>query len=663
MGTNPITCPQCSSPLLPDSHETGCPVCAKTRHLDLRADTDKPDVTVGPRARVRSTPPAPDALPPNPPGLALSSLLGSGGMGKVYLALDDETKRQVAVKLLHAPGDPTAIDRFQLEVRALASLAHPNIVTVFAAKLQQHPPHYTMEFVPGGTLARLVGGRGALAPKDAAELIKAVAHGTHAANQAGIIHRDIKPGNVLLQFKSGTEGSSGPADLTTLRSADVVPKLSDFGLAKELDRTVSLTQGTGILGTPGFMAPEQVTNAPVTPRTDVYGLGATLYHALTGSAPFEEAEPHKLMAQIERAEPSRVRAVRSEVPIELEAIVHKCLEKKSSARYATAEELADDLGRFLDKKPVLAKPLTPARRAWKAVTRNRTTLARVAAAVCVLASVFAIGAGLRASKEPAWEKIEKELAAGREVTLVGATGEPLCSKWVLGASGFTPAAERDDACSFQTLDLAMVDLCRDPMSDHYRIRAELSQVDVIRTPDGQVPQGGVHFAGLYFGRQTARGVNGWQSQIAHLIRFTEVPSVKTQPASADLTRLSIPRSPNRKPGIGFGGVASVPFTQANPIPGPWRPIEVEVAPTGVKAFWFQPDGTKNEFRPVPIAEVKSTYSKPHESFHALVPDSGITYPEWNARAPIGILALRSVVAIRNVTLTPLPNPENNSPNE
>ncbi|MBP3959387.1 serine/threonine protein kinase [Gemmata sp. G18] len=623
-------------------------MCAKTRHLDLRADTDKPDVTVGPRARVRSTPPAPESLPPNPPGLALSRLLGSGGMGKVYLALDEETKRQVAVKLLHAPGDPTALDRLQLEVRALAALAHPNVVTVFAANLHQHPPHYTMEFVPGGTLARLVGTRGPLAPKDAAELIKAVAHGTHATNQAGIVHRDIKPGNVLLQFKSGTEGSSGPADLTTLRSADVVPKLSDFGLAKQLDRTVSLTQGTGILGTPGFMAPEQVTNAPVTPRTDVYGLGATLYHALTGSAPFEEAEPHQLMAQIERAEPSRVRAARPEIPLELEAIAHKCLEKKPADRYATAEELADDLGRFLDKKPVLAKPLTPARRAWKTVTRNRTTLARVAAAVCVLASVFAIGAGLRASGEPAWEKIEKELAAGRAVTLVGATGEPLCSKWALGPAELVPG-ESGAPCSFSALDLSMLDLCRDPMNDSYQIRAELSQADVTRTPDGLLPQGGGHEIGLYFGRQTAPGANGLQSQIAFLIRFDELLR-----DHAELVRLSVPRSRATTPGIGLESLASVPFDSAKQVPSPWRTIEIDVTQAGIEARWIQPDGAKSAFRTVPLAEARAKYSKTHEELDKLIPGNGITYPAWNARAPIGIWAYRSVVTVRNVTLTPIP---------
>ncbi|WP_162672016.1 serine/threonine-protein kinase [Gemmata massiliana] len=654
--------------ILPESGD-GCSVCAKTRRVDPRAETDVPEITE-PRARVRSTPPAPEVLPPNPPGLVLSHLLGRGGVGAVYLARDVETKRQVAVKLLHVPGDSGAVGRLQVEVETLASLTHPNVVTVFAAKLQQNPPHYTMEFASPGTLSRFVAARGPLAPRDAAKLIQDVAHGTHAANQAQIIHRDIKPGNVLLQFKNGTADSSAPVDLATLQLADVEPKLSDFGLAKQLDRTVSFTQNTGVLGTPGFMAPEQVTGASVVEAAaDVYGLGATLYYALTGQAPFEEPELHKIVGQIEHVEPTRIRIVRPEISVDLEAIVHKCLEKEPSARYATAEELAADLGRFLEGKPVLAKPLTPLRRARKAVLRNRGSLAGAALLVCALVGVFALGislstwppvAGAPLPPSPdSIEYIEAQLAARQPVTLVKDSGKPVWHKWVLDSAEFVPD-KANAPCAFSTRDLSMLDLCRDTMVDRYRIRAELSQADVIRTPDGRTRDPGGHEIGLYFGRQTALGDNDWRSQVAFLIKFTEF-SRPTPPGfpppgqeAARLVHVCVPKSPTVSPLPRYMGSASVPFTQANQTPGPWRTIEVDVTPAGIAARWIRPDNTEAQFRPLPIAEVQTKYSKPHEELNNLIPDNGIKYPAWNARGAIGVWGYRSVVAVRNVTLTPLP---------
>ncbi len=667
MGTNPITCPQCSRLILPESGD-GCSVCARTRRVNPRAETDVPEITE-PRARVRSTPPAPEVLPPNPPGLVFSHLLGRGGVGAVYLARDVETKRQVAVKLLHVPGDSGAVGRLQVEVETLASLTHPNVVTVFAAKLQQNPPHYTMEFASPGTLSRFVGARGPLAPKDAAKLIQAVAHGTHAANQAKIIHRDIKPGNVLLQFKNGTADSSEAADLATLQLTDVEPKLSDFGLAKQLDRTVSVTQGTGVLGTPGFMAPEQVTGASVVEATaDVYGLGATLYYALTGRAPFKESELHKIVRQIEHAEPTRIRTVRPEISVDLEAIVHKCLEKEPSARYATAEELAADLGRFLEDKPVLAKPLTPLRRARKAVLRNRGSLAGAALLVCALVGVFVLGISL-STWPPATgaplppppkplSYIEAELLAGRSVTLVKDSGRPVWSEWAFGSAEFVPD-KANAPCAFSTQDLSMLDLLPDTTINRYRIRADLSQADVIRTSDGRSRSPGGHEVGLYFGRQTALGDNNWRSQIAFLVKFTEFSTPPPPPGfpppgpeGASLVHVCLPKSPTVSFGLRYMGLASVPFTQANQTPGPWRTIEVDVTPAGIEARWIRSGDNTSRFRPLPIAEVQAKYSKPHEELNNLIPDNGIKYPAWNARGAIGVWGYRSVVAVRNVTLTP-----------
>jgi serine/threonine protein kinase len=289
--------------------------------------------------------------------------------------------------LLHAPGDVGTFDRFRTEVRALAELNHPHIVTVFAADLHHHTPYYTMEYVPGGTHARFVGTRDPLEPRTAAALFVTIAQAAHAAHEIALVHRDIKPGNVLLAL--ATDHPPG-ADL----AGALVPKLSDLGLAKRTDRDEGLTVATGVLGTPGFLAPEQATGSPVSAYTDVYGLGATLYYALTGSAPFESADVREMLSRVQSAEPRRVRLLRSEVPVELEAIVHKCLEKDPDRRYASAADLAADLERFNRCEPVQARPLTRLRCALKTVARKRKLLVKTALAVFAAIAFLVLGAFL-----------------------------------------------------------------------------------------------------------------------------------------------------------------------------------------------------------------------------------------------------------------------------
>jgi serine/threonine-protein kinase len=663
MNPAPGSCVICLQPLAAGSVDRVCPGCERTRRLpDVAGDTVRPAGTVGPVAHVRHSAapvgtPVDVPLPPAPPKLTLVCRLGAGGMGAVYQAVDAETQRVVAVKLLHAPGDRDARDRFQVEVRALAELDHPHIVTVFFADLQYPTPYYTMEFVPGGTLARFVTTHGVLAPYAAAKLVATTARAAHAAHARGIVHRDIKPGNVLL---AGLSEGTTPAALVS----DFVPKLSDFGLVKRTDRNDGLTVGSGAVGTPGFMSPEQAAGGEVSARTDVYGLGATLYHALTGRAPFEDENLRTVIALVQCREPVRVRAVRPEVPVELEAIVHKCLEKNPSVRYASAADLADDLGRFVRGEPVRAKPLTPVRRALRAVGRRRRAVVRAAGAALALAAALMIGAAtndrgarVASAERPAptpLDEMRAALKAGREVTLIGATGEPRWHKWIEGACGFAPAPERQEACAFQALDLSLLELCPDPLTDHYRIRAELCQLDVPgRAPGGELPTGGDFDIGLYFGRQTTTGNGPWRSQIAFLIRFTEAPHIGgSTRSSVGLQRVSVLHS-EKAPNLDRSGMYSRPFEQSKLLPGAWRVIEIEVAPDRVKAWWGERDGPPALFADVPIDLVHRTYAKRLPDLDKFAPDHGLVFPKWTPRAPLGIWSFRSAVAVRNVALTPL----------
>jgi hypothetical protein len=635
----------CWSAFSNDSNSSCCPECVRTLAIEgFLPDTLRPEKTAEPAAAIRSTAEAEAGaeppLPPNPPGLELIRRLGAGGMGVVYLATDVQTGRLVSVKVLHAAGDPAACDRFGVEVRALAELNHPHIVTVFAAYLTSHFPYYTMEFVLGGTLARHVALSGQLDSRTAALLMGTVARAAHAAHERGIVHRDIKPGNVLLS------GQAEPGASTAL-----VPKLADFGLAKRTDRNDGLTLGGGTIGTPAFMAPEQASGGAVTERTDVYGLGATLYYALTGAAPFEGADVRSLLTRVESIEPARVRRLRPSVPLDLEAIVHKCLEKNPADRYASAAELADDLAHFASGGAVAARPRTLLTRFRKTLRRRRRQFLGVALAATLLLGVFALGA-VRGNPgtlgdDQVLKQMQKDLTAKKNLELVGATGTPLWHNWALDPCGFTPNPKKDKACSFLTFEKSFVDLCPDPMTDHYRVSAELCQMDV-QYPG--FPEGGVYMVGLYFGRQRVANDTGEWAQRLMSVGFTEAPLQLA--GRAHLASFMYYKSPQ----LNFIGSMDLghhdhAFKPAKALPGKWHTIVVEVTPEEVK-FWFDKTDNSPPAAIVPIERVHRD-QRLHHDLAVFKTNSTLQMPNWSPRGALGVWAHSSLVAFRNVTLTPI----------
>ena len=302
---------------------------------------------------------------PTIPEYEIVEILGRGGMGVVYRARQLKLGRTVAVKMLDAALTGTRhLERFLDEAHAVARLRHPNIVQIFDFGQVENVPFFSMELVEGGNLKDRVAD-GPLDIEDAVRLTEIIARAIHLVHLEGFAHRDLKPANILL-------------------TADGQPKVTDFGLVKRLDDKSGHTSPGEILGTIGYMAPEQLDNshAEIGPRTDVYALGTLLYEMLIGEPPFA-SNPALTLRQVLQDDAPMPTRVRPGVPRDVEAICLKCLEKDVADRYATAEALADDLRRFSEHRPILARRIGIARRTLKWVKRRP----QVAAFMLVIAAI------------------------------------------------------------------------------------------------------------------------------------------------------------------------------------------------------------------------------------------------------------------------------------
>jgi WD40 repeat protein/predicted Ser/Thr protein kinase len=400
-----LNCPECGRPLPDGALEGVCPVCSLRSALHRAAP-------IAPGA-----PPPPSAVhsppPPQPPVFTcfddyeLLELLARGGMGVVYKARQISLNRTVALKMIQAGilATPAEVKRFHAEAEAIAHLHHPNIVAVHEAGEHQGQRFFSMDYVAGRTLADVVRD-GPLPATRAATYVKTIAEAVHYAHQHGIIHRDLKPANVIIDDQDQ-------------------PHITDFGLAKRLVAQASqpassggvsaarsgadsargrpenpqvetpalhdLTTSGQVLGSPNYLPPEQAEpkHGTVGPASDVYALGAILYHLVTGRPPFQAESLTTLLRQVVETDPVPPRSLNPSVSRDLETICLKCLEKEPRHRYATAQALADDLGRFLERKPVHARHVGAAGKAWK-WCRRRPALAGLSAAL-----VLTLVAGLK----------------------------------------------------------------------------------------------------------------------------------------------------------------------------------------------------------------------------------------------------------------------------
>ncbi len=272
-------------------------------------------------------------------GYELLEELGRGGMGVVYRARQLGLDREVAVKMILRGQLASAADRdrFRAEAEAAARLDHPNIVPVYEVGESEGRPFFSMKYIPGRTLSQLLAEH-PLPARDAARIMASVSRAIDFAHQNGVLHRDLKPSNIVID-------------------ADGDPHITDFGLAKRMTEGVSLTKSGAILGTPSYMAPEQAAGArgEVGPASDVYSLGAVLYHMLTGRPPFQAASPLDTVLLVLEQDPVPPRLINPKVDRDLEMIALRCLQKPADLRYASAAGLAEDLDAYLNDEPISAR--------------------------------------------------------------------------------------------------------------------------------------------------------------------------------------------------------------------------------------------------------------------------------------------------------------------
>ncbi len=356
----PTTCPRCHAAIPATAPEGLCPRCLlfpAAVPAGARTEVDRPAAALpGERLRYLGD-------------YELMDEIARGGMGVVWRARQVSLDRVVAVKMLLAGSlaDAAAVQRFLREAEAAASLAHPNIVAIHEVGRAGDQHYYSMDYVPGPSLAGLVASGPIPAPR-AVRLASTIARAVDFAHRRGILHRDLKPHNVLM------DGDS--------------PRIADFGLARSIDGAGRLTESGAVLGSPSYMPPEQALGRldRVGPASDVYGVGAILYEMLTGRPPFAGATSAEVVHRLVDEPPVPPRRIDARIPADLETICLKCLEKLPERRYPTAGALADDLDRFAAGAPIVARrPSAPAR-AGRWMARNPWTLCALAAVLLVCAT-------------------------------------------------------------------------------------------------------------------------------------------------------------------------------------------------------------------------------------------------------------------------------------
>ncbi|MFO0869649.1 MAG: protein kinase [Pirellulales bacterium] len=374
--------------------------------------------------------------------------LGRGGMGIVYKARQRSLNRVVALKMIRhqESASPAELQRFQIEAEAAANLRHPGIVSVYEVGQDDGCQFYSMEFLAGRDLAQVTRDHSLPAPQ-AAQYLLQLAQAMQYAHEQGILHRDLKPSNVLVDEQDNL-------------------KITDFGLAKRLHTDSQLTTADLILGTPSYMPPEQAMPArgPVSPLSDVYSLGAILYHLLTCRPPFRAESALETIRQVLDLDPISPRVLNPRIPRDLATICLKCLEKDPQRRYSSAGELADELQRFLRGEPILARPLG---RLARLVRWCRRHPVESVLALVIVVSVACGSAGVVWQ----WQRAERNLQrAERGFTLLSQASDEMLEVVEDWATRVPPHAAGHEGKLAATLDLYSTFLQAEPANTAARVK-------------------------------------------------------------------------------------------------------------------------------------------------------------------------------------------------
>jgi eukaryotic-like serine/threonine-protein kinase len=405
------TCSTCRTPLILGRTGPHCPTCVLQAALSL--DTEREDSMDG------------GSFPRPFGGYQLLEEIGRGGMGLVFKARQVSLERTVALKiLLTGPfADEVTRARFRLEAEAAASLQHPNIVSIHEVGEVDGQPYLTMEWVDGPNLAQHCQGK-PLPAREAAVLLRDVAAAVQHAHAHGVLHRDLKPANILL----GRDGR---------------PRVTDFGMVKRRGTDGGLTVTGQMIGSPNYASPEQAAGRldEVSVATDVYGLGALLYHLVTGKAPFLAATPADTLRLVLDESPTSPRVVNPRMPRDLETVCLKCLEKNPARRYAGAGELQQELERFLSGLPVHARPISRVESAARWCRRRPAIAALAALAVVLLVGTLVVTsvAARRIARAHSQERVAR-LAAEQSLY---ASDMQVISGGLVAAEGASPRDNRE----------------------------------------------------------------------------------------------------------------------------------------------------------------------------------------------------------------------------
>ncbi|QEL16190.1 serine/threonine-protein kinase [Limnoglobus roseus] len=631
-------CPSCGSVIGPGEDTDRAEETPLAGEADFRLGPADPNATATLAARTlrQETSVAPRTLtPPDIPNHTHLEFLGRGGMGVVFRAIQRPTDREVAVKvMLSFTADSPSHARFLNEIRALAKLKHNGIVPIYEAGECDLGPYFTMEFVDGRTAAQHLRA-GTIGPTEAARIVADAAEGVHAAHLQGIIHRDIKPSNILLDREGRV-------------------KVTDFGLAKHVGGADMTEQGV-VVGTPSYMSPEQADADPdkVTKLADVYCLGSTLFHLATGHAPHRQQTPMAtLMQKAQDPTPPPRKFCPTLCPI-LEAIIVKSMARAPGDRYETAAVLADDLRRWGRGEPTLARPLTRGQKVCRYLRRHR-----VALTVLLLLPFLASGVAIAKREADPKRQLARALLRGEKVVLVDGKGLRVPASWDANEGKLTNDILGDGTVGFETQLESLLRLVDDPMTDNYRIEAELRHCSIAGAGDS--------FVGLYFGLDETTAGDGTPVTRLFTIRYSDFwkSNEINSPLVAAAHRLQVKDVWLLREGGWYEWYTSYPSAgdpralafqpkSDSVYRNVWRKLALDVSPGGVRVTWKLDEQSPPQVMDLPVSVLDQALLDPNMR-RKTAGGVDIRPRPWSPRRPIGVLAHAAAVTIRNVELTPAP---------